>query len=259
MRKIDGYVPLYWDETEGKMWLEIDHFNREFLYLASLPAGVGSNDIGLDRGLMTDPKVVAFERAGPRVLLIQKNYSFRSSSTNPMETRAVRDSFATSALWGFDVHAVDGEKALVDATSFFEHDFVGVATAMATTHQGAFTLDLSRCAFYLDRTKGFPSNSEVEVTLTFRGDHPGSYVREVTPTPDSVTVREHHSFIALPDDGFQPRAFDPRAGYGELIYRDYSAALGDPFDKRLINRHRLIKRDPAAAVSEAVKPAGLLH
>jgi Met-zincin/Domain of unknown function (DUF5117) len=254
MRKIDGYVPLYWDETEGKMWLEIDHFNREFLYLASLPAGVGSNDIGLDRGLITDPKVVAFERAGPRVLLIQKNYSFRSSSTNPMETRAVRDSFASSALWGFDVHAVDGDKALVDATSFFEHDFVGVATAMATTHQGAFTLDLSRCAFFLDRSKGFPSNSEVEVTLTFRGDHPGSYVREVTPTPDSVTVREHHSFIELPDDGFQPRAFDPRAGYGELIYRDYSAVLGDPFDKRLINRHRLIKRDPAAAVSEAVKP-----
>ncbi|HMF76225.1 MAG TPA: zinc-dependent metalloprotease [Bryobacteraceae bacterium] len=254
MRKLDGYFPLYWDEIEGKMWLEIDHFNREFLYLASLPAGVGSNEIGLDRGLLTGGKVVAFERTGPRVLLVQKNYRFRSSSANPMETRAVADSFATSALWGFDVQAVDGDKVLVDATGFFEHDFVGVAAAMANTHQGAFTLDPSRCAFYLDRTKGFPANSEVEVTLTFRGDHPGSFVREVTPAPESVTVREHHSLIQLPEDGYQPRAFDPRAGYGELIYRDYSAPLGEEFDKRLIHRHRLVKRDPGAAVSEAVKP-----
>jgi hypothetical protein len=254
MRKIDGYFPMFWDGAEGKMWLEIDRFNREFLYAASLPAGVGSNDIGLDRGLMRGAKVVEFERVGPRVLLVEKNYKFRSSSNNPMETRAVRDSFATSALWGFEIHGVDGEKVLVDATSFFEHDFVGVATAMAITHQGTFTLDPSRSAFYLNRTKGFPSNSEVEVTLTFRGDHPGRFVREVTPTPDAVTVREHHSFIALPEDGYQPRAFDPRSGYSTLIYRDYSAPLGEPLDKRVIHRHRLIKKDPGAAVGEAVNP-----
>ena len=241
LRRIDGFFPMYWDGAKGKLWLEIDHWNREFLYVASLPAGLGSNDIGLDRGLMPQARVVAFERAGSRVLLIEKNYRFRSSSGNPMEKRAVADSFAQSALWGFDIVAADGGHALVDASDFFLHDFVGVAKMIADAKQGSFRIDPQRCAFYLERTNGFPKNSEVEVTLTFAGDNPGDHVAEVTPYPESITLREHHSFVQLPDDGYQPRVFDPRAGYFDLTYRDYSAPLGDDPDKRLITRHHLTK------------------
>lgn len=248
-RHINGFIPMYWDETTGKMWLEIERWNREFLYVASLPAGLGSNDIGLDRGLMAQSRVVSFERAGSRVLLIEKNYQFRSSSSNPMEQRAVADSFAQSALWGFDVAAVDGDRALVDATDFFEHDFVGVARMIAEAKQGSFRVDPRRCAFYLERTKGFPKNTDVEATLTFAGDAPGPHVAEVTPLPEAITVREHHSFIELPEDGYRPRAFDPRAGYFDLTYRDYSAALGDDPDKRLIVRHRLVKANAEASAA----------
>jgi hypothetical protein len=237
--KLDGFMPLYWDSGEGKIFLEIGRWNREFLYVASLPAGLGSNDIGLDRGLLSDPRVVAFERIGPRVLLIQKNKAFRSSSPNPMEKRAVADSFAASVLWGFEVAATDGDRVLVDASEFFQRDMVGAATAIQRAKQGSFHLDPKRCAFYLDRTKSFPKNSEVEVTLTLAAEDPGPYVREVTPNPQSITLREHHSFIELPDADFAPRAFDPRAGYFDLRYRDYSAALGDDPDQRLIVRHRL--------------------
>ncbi len=180
LRKIDGFFPLYWDDESGKLLLEIGRWNQEFLYVASLPAGLGSNDVGLDRGLLSSPRVVAFERVGPRVLLIQKNYSFRASSDNPMEKRAVADSFAASVLWGFDVMAKDGERALVDATEFFQRDMVGASAALARTKQGAYKIDPKRSAFYLKRTKGFPKNSEIEVTLTLVGDEPGNYVEEVT-------------------------------------------------------------------------------
>ncbi len=236
------------------MWLEISRWNKEFLYIASLPAGVGSNDIGLDRGLIPGSKVVELERTGPRVLLIEKNYGFRSSSANTMEQRAVADSFATSVLWGFDVAAATGETVLVDATKFFQHDFAGVVRKLESAHQGNYQLDGERSAFYLPETKGFPKNTEVEATLTFRGEHPGAYVKEVVPTPEAVTVREHYSLVALPDDGYQPRAFDPRAGFFDLTYRDYSAPLGDDPDKRLIYRHRLVKQNPNAAVSDPVQP-----
>lgn len=253
-RKIDGYAPLYWSETDGKIWLEISRWNREFLFMASLPAGIGSNDIGLDRGLLTQARLVEFERVGPRVLLIEKNTHFRSSSSNPMETRAVADSFATSVLWGFEVAASDGDRVVVDATKFFQHDFVGVPEAIAKVHQGVYRPDESRSAIYLPQTKGFPKNSEVEATLTFAGETPGKYLEEVVPSPGSVTVREHYSLIELPEDGFKSRAFDPRAGFFDLTYRDYSAPLGDDPEKRLIVRHRLAKRDPGSDASEPVRP-----
>ncbi len=251
--KFDGFVPLYWDSAEGKMFFEINHWNQEFLYIASLPAGLGSNDIGLDRGLLSGPRVVAFERIGPRVLLIQKNYAFRASSDNPLEKRAVADSFANSVLWGFDITASDGESVLVDASEFLLRDMVGVGRAIQRAKQGSYRLDPKRCAFFLDRTKTFPRNSEVEVTLTLTGDDPGHFVQEVAPDAYSITLREHHSLIALPEGGFEPRAFDPRAGYFDMRYRDYSAPLVDDPDQRLIVRHRL-KLAPGTTTGEPEKP-----
>lgn len=242
--KMDGFVPMYWDKAEGKIFLQINRWNHDFLYIASLPAGLGSNDIGLDRGLLSEPRLVAFERVGSRVLLIEKNTHFRASSENPMEKRAVADSFATSVLWGFDVAAAEGESVLVDASEFVQRDMVGIARALQMTKQGIYRVDPKRCAIYKERTKNFPKNSEVEVTLTLAGEEPGRYVREVAPNPQAITLREHHSMIELPDGDFKPRAYDPRAGYFDMKYRDYSTPLGEDIDKRLIVRHRISADKP---------------
>src|SRR5882762_4884322 len=107
MQKFPGYFPFYWDSKAGKMWLEIDKWNTEFLYVESLPAGIGSNDIGLDRGQLGASSIVRFDRSGPRVLLVASNYGFRASSNNPDERQSVKDAFAESTLWGFDVVAED--------------------------------------------------------------------------------------------------------------------------------------------------------
>ncbi len=253
-QKLPGYFNLYWDAKQGKLWLEIDKWGSEFLYQSGLPAGVGSDDIGLDRGQLGATRIVRFERSGPKVLLIQENLDYRAVSEDPYERRAVHDSFAESALWGFKVEAEEKDHALVDATDFFLRDDHGVPTALRRAKQGAYHLDGSRCAIYMPQTKNFPLNTEVEAMLTFAGDEPGRWVRDVTPSPESITVREHHSFVQLPPPGYEPRAYDPRGSFFGIAYMDYATPISEPIVKRFIARHRLEKKDPKAAVSEAVQP-----
>src|ERR1700719_3251750 len=254
MERMAGYFNIYWDAKTGKLWLEVDKWGTEFLYQSSLPAGIGSNDIGLDRGQLGGTHVVRFERSGPKVLLVQANLEYRAVSEDAAERRAVRDSFAESALWGFTVAAEEGERALVDATDFFLRDAHGVPSPLRKTKQGTYRLDASRCALYLPRTKNFPLNTEVEATLTFAGDEPGPWVKQVTPEPDAITVREHHSFVQLPPPGYKPRAYDPRSSFFGISYMDYATPISEPIVKRFTARHRLEKKDPTAAMSEPVQP-----
>src|SRR5690242_11815539 len=254
MEKFPGYFPFYWDAKAGKIWLEIDKWNTEFLSVESLPAGIGSNDIGLDRGQLGQSFIVRFERVGPRVLLVAPNYDFRAITNNPDERLAVKDAFAESTLWGFEVAAEDGNRVLVDATNFYLRDVHQVTNTLQRSQQGTYRLEPTRSAFYLPNTKNFPQNTEVETTLTFVGEPTGQFVREVVPVPEAITVRERHSFVQLPDAGFKPRAFDPRAGYFGIQFMDFATPIEDPITKRFIARHRLQKKDPAARVSEAVQP-----
>ncbi len=238
-RKIAGFVNLYWDEKGGKMWMEIPKLDTDLLYVTSLAAGLGSNDVGLDRAQLGRRHLVRFERIGPRVLMVAPNMNFRAISDNPAERRAVADSFAQSVLFGFDVAAESDGKILIDATPLFLRDAHNAANNLQREKQGVYRFDPSRSAIYLPRTKGFPKNTEVEVTVTLAGEPQGRFVREVTPSPDFVTLREHHSFIELPGAGFEPRPFDPRAGFGDFAYRDYATPIGENVDKKFAPRHRL--------------------
>ncbi|HWZ98983.1 MAG TPA: zinc-dependent metalloprotease [Candidatus Dormibacteraeota bacterium] len=253
-QKLPGYFNLYWDAKQGKLWLEIDKWDTEFLYQSSLPAGVGSNDIGLDRGQLGATRVVRFERSGPKILLVQENLDFRALTDDAAERRAVHDSFAESVLWGFTAAAEENSRVLVDATDFFLRDVHGVTNALRRTKQGNFHLEGSRSAIYLSNTKNFPLNTEVEATLTFVGDEPGAWVRQVTPDPQAITVREHHSFVQLPPPGYKPRVYDPRASYFGISYFDYATPVSEHIARRFIARHRLEKKDPSAAASEPVQP-----
>ena len=255
MHKLDGYIPLYWQASTGKLFLEVGRFNQELLYQVSLPAGLGSNPVGLDRGQLGESQVAVFERIGQKVLLTATNYRYRALTPDLAERRAVADSFARSVLWGFKVEAEEGTRVLVDATAFFMRDAHGVADRLRAAKQGRFKLDESRSALFLERTKAFPKNTEVEATLTFTTDEdPGPLVRQTTPSPAAVTLREHHSFVELPDGNYRPRRLDPRAPSFGIEFYDYASPITEPVEKRWISRHRLEKRNPGAAVSDPVKP-----
>jgi hypothetical protein len=263
MTHIPGYLPLDWDVHAGKLYLEVPHLDAaghspDLIYTNSLPYGTGSNDLGLDRGQVSEGVLLHFERSGPKLFLVQPNQAFRSSSTDPAERLAVTQSFPTSILWGFKIEAEDPSGAvLVDATAFFLHDAHRVTETLAALNQGTYRVDDSRSTIALNDTKGFPRNTEVEAELTFTTDSAphGEYVRDVTPDPHAITLRERHSFIELPPPSFTPRAFTPRAGYFPTSYRDYTTPLGESLDKRFIIRHRLIKKDSACTTAcEPVTP-----
>jgi hypothetical protein len=237
---LDGFVPLQWDAENGKLLMEITRFGEEMIWQVSLASGVGSNPIGLDRSQLGATHIVRFERVGPRVLMVEPNYAFRALSNDPSERRTVEQSFAQSILAGFKVESTTPRGVLVDATEFFLSDAHGVARRLRDAQQGSYSLDRNRSALYLPRTKAFPRNTEVEATLTFTtSDRPGPLVRGVTPTAEVVTIREHHSFVALPEPGFTPRRQDPRVGVLGIEFYDYASPFTEPITKRWIARHRL--------------------
>ncbi len=255
LQKIDGYMPLFYDEEKGKMYMQVSRLNQEFLYQISLPTGVGSNPIGLDRGQLGRTKVVYFERVGNKVLLVQPNYSFRALSNNPAEKRAVEESFAKSVIWGFKVVAKDSDKVLVDATDFLMRDAHGVGATLRRTNQGTYSMDKSRSAFYMPRTKGFPKNTEVEMTITLTSKgRTGRLVNQTTPSGDAVTTRQRHSFVELPNSNYKPREFDPRIGSFAIRFYDYATDISENLEKRWIVRHRLNKKNPSEKMGEAVEP-----
>ena len=252
MTNMPGFLPLHWDATAGKLYLEIplgsNGKSAEMLYTDSLPWGTGSNDLGLDRGQTSPGRIVRFERVGPKVLLVEPNEMFRSSATEAPEQLAVKTSFPTSVLAGFMVAGQSDSAVLVDATDFFLRDAHEVTTTLTHLQQGAYKVDPMRSVIDLESTKVFPKNTEVEAALTFVTDAPAgrrSFVAEVTPDAHAMTIHEHQSFLELPPPGFTPRRFDPRAGYFPSSYRDYSAPLGEDLDQQIIIRHRLIKKDPS--------------
>jgi hypothetical protein len=250
----EGFFDLYWDETTGKLFWKIDSFDREFLYQISLASGLGSNPVGLDRGQLGNAMVLKAIRVGPRVLLLEPNYRYRARSSNPEEVRAVEDAFAPSVHWGFEVLAAEGGSVLVDATDFFLRDAHGAAAAMERAGQGSFQLDRSRSVFYMSRTRSFPQNTEVETLLTFTSAKPGALVQSVAASGEAVTLREHHSFVALPEGGYTPRAADPRIGVFGPTFYDYASPIDENLSVKWVARHRLAKKNPGAARSEPVEP-----
>jgi len=257
--RLEGFVDLYWDEDTGRVLIDIENLDDPVIYQSSLARGVGSNDLGLDRGQLGSTKIVRFVRSGPKILLLEDNLAYRAVSDNPDEQQAVEESFARSVIWGFeDIDPSDG-RIIVDATSFFVRDSHGLAASLVRRNEGSYSVDASRSAMYMPRTKAFPDNTEAEAIVTFVGQPTGPHLSTVTPDAGSFTVHMHHSFIRLPDDNYEPMAYDPRSGviglaYEEDGYTDYATAIGDDLTVGLGRRHRLKKKDLTAALSEAVEP-----
>ena len=253
-QKFSGYFNFFYDDSTDKIYLQVDDLEKEFLYVYALSSGIGSNDIGLDRGQLGNEQVVFFRKAGTKLLLVQPNQTFRAITDNQLESKSVEQAFAKSILEGFKIEEESEGSYLIDFTDFLMRDAHGVTNRLKRAKQGSYSLDKSKSALAFDRTKAFPKNVEFDVALTFKGDPKGAWIRSVTPTASLVTVAQHHSLIELPDDNFEKRLYDPRSGGYPFSYYDYATPVQESLVKRFIRRHRLKKKDPNAEVSEAVEP-----
>jgi len=255
LEKFEGFFDFYYDASTDKIYLEVENLDSDFLYINSLATGIGSNDIGLDRGQLGNERLVSFQKAGNKLLLIQPNLSFRAITTNKAEENSIREAFAKSVIYGFKILETNDNKYLIDFTSFLMQDKHGVADRLKLAKQGVYKIDKTKSAIELNHTKSFPKNSEFEALLTFSGKPTGNLITSgVSPDPSLVSVVQHHSFIELPDSEYKPREFDPRSGALAISFMDYATPVEDEITKKYITRHRLEKIDPNLEYSEAKEP-----
>ena len=257
-QEMPGFIPLHWDGEEGRLYADISDVEGPFIYYNGLSHGLGSNDLGLDRGRLGDTYLVEFRKVGKKVFLAALNTKYTARSEDAQERRAVAEAFAESIIWGFAVVESSPDSLVIDLTDFALSDATGIADLLSARGEGSFKVDESRSAIYTPKTKSFPDNTEVDATLTFVGKAKGRILGTVAPNADAITVHGHHSFVRLPDDGYQPLPYDARAGYihsGEatLVY-DYASPIDAPIKSAFARRHRLEKVDPTAEMSEAVEP-----
>ena len=254
---LQGFFEFSYSSEDGRIILKLNKakdFEKEFLYVSSLSQGIGSNDIGLDRGQLGEDRLVYFKKMGNKIMLIQPNLIFRSSSSNKLEKKSIEEAFAKSVLFGFKIYKSTKTDIFIDLTPFLMQDMHGVSDRLEKRGEGKYIIDENRSAIFLERTKNFPKNSEFDIMLTFSGIPTGKLLQTVTPSPKSVTVHQHHSFVELPDNNYTPRKFDPRSGANGLHFFDYSTPVNESTKKTYVLRHRLKKKNPSERESEAIEP-----
>jgi hypothetical protein len=249
-----GFLDVWRDADKGRVLLTIGALEQPLLMMTSLPYGLGSNDVGLDRGQGSDVRMVHFEKRGNKLFLVHRNTRFVANSSNPDERVSAVEAFASGVLWSGEILASAGGRHTVDISSFLLSDLHGVGQRLADTKQGAYRVDAARSAVLAEQAKSFPDNTELEAILTFAGSGEGKWVRDVAADPTALTLRQHVSFVRLPPAGFRPRTYHPASGGIDIGYYDFSTPLASSIDVRWQTRFRLEKTDPTAAVSTVKKP-----
>lgn len=247
-----AWMPVSIDAAKGRLLLTVPALDTDALYYVSLASGGGSVELPFDRGIM-DSKVVQFRRVGSRILVEEQNLAFRSLAGDAAHAQGVKDSFPTSVIAALPIESEAGGRIVVDASALVMRDAAGVEAVLRRQNQGNYRFDAARSALWAPRTKAFALNSEVETVATFSADNPGALVRGVTPEPEHLTMRVHHSFVKAPT-GYTPRAADPRIGVSTIGFKDFSQPFSNGIDTEWVTRWRLEKKDPKAALSEPVTP-----
>jgi hypothetical protein len=262
----DGFLPYFWDEKKGEILFELSPtaLAREFLYFTATGSGIGSTNIFADRSSFSGAALCRFRRVGTRVLVIQENTNFRAEAGSPDLKRSVEASFPTSVLAALPIEAEDNGSLLVNANSLLIRDVADLTAQLKQRARNvggrlvreegsgaSWRLDEARSVIDLDHTGSFPLNTEVEALLTFTTDAASNFNQ---PAAHTLSVREHHSFAALPAPDYQTREQDPRVGFSSDSFQDFSQPFDRPLTRCVIHRWRLEKKDPNASLSEPVKP-----
>ena len=249
-----GYFDFTYADSTGKLLLKVEKLKEEFLMVNAFGTGLGSNDIGIDRGKLNDIRIVRFEKHGDRILLIQPNVGYRALSSNPMEVKVVEEAFASSVIFGFRIEKIEKGEYFIDIAPLLLDDLNQVTNQLKELKQGTYKVDKSRCALYFENIHAFPDNVEFESIITLTGEASGQHIKSVVPSPESISLRQHVSFIKLPDLDYQPRVFHPESGYFFGSYFDYATPIHSPIEKKFIVRHRLKKKNPYLEISEPEEP-----
>jgi len=256
MERRAGLVPVYLDDRQGRLYLEIARDSMRVLTFFQQATGLGSNPIGIDRGSNGPDHVTRFDRNGDRVLVVFENWNYRGESQRePGLAMTIAESFPQSTIAALPLLAVEGGRLLVDATDFVYRDWLDIAGTLTRSNEGNYQLARDRSSIDRRYTKGFPENTEIDVALTFAAQgRPGNTVSSIVPDGRAFTLRQHISFVQLPDAGYRPRVLDPRVGFFGITFKDYAQPIQGSLEQRWISRHRLERVNPNDPNSGFRKP-----
>jgi len=255
----EGFFSIYVDKKQNKVFARLPKADEKaeddtvllrMIYTSRLTAGLGSNPVGLDRGWGDSGQIIVFRKMGNKVIIEAENMSYRANPENPLEARAVRESFARSFLASADIVKARGKGSVIDLTDFLTRDALGLVQYLKDSDQGTFSLQKDRTLVDTKNVFAFPDNVEMDVFLTLSSSKPGREVATTAANGKDVTLIQHHSFVRLPEAGYTPLKSDPRAGAIEEVHYDYSTALSVPIETRLARRYRLQKNE----AGETIKP-----
>ena len=254
MERRAGLIPLYLDERQGRLFLEIPRDSMRVLAFFLQSTGLGSNPIGIDRGANGPDYVARFDRSGDRVLVIFENWNYRGESArDPGLATTVAESFPSSTVASLPLLAAEDGRLLVDATDFIYRDWLDISGTLARSNEGSYSVTRDRSSIDRAYTKAFPENTEIDVALTFSTQgRPGETVSSIVPDGRALTLRQHISFVQLPDAGYRPRVLDPRVGFFGITFKDYAQPIQGSLEQRWISRHRLERVNPDSAFRKPI-------
>lgn len=259
-KQLDGLLPVHVDAKGGRIILSLpapdaEGISGRFLYATTLRTGIGSAQLGFDRAMNGPTQLLVFRRIGKKIAIQYENPRFRASGAPAPEQAAARDSFAFTTAWMGDIAGTSPDgRILVDIAGFLTRDTSDLARSIGNAGAKGFRLIDGLSAADAAATKVFPDNIEMEALQTYQSDTPGDEINNIAPDPRTISVILHHSLIRLPDAGYAPRRFDPRAGGFASQAVDFGTKLGEDVVYDLANRFRLEKVDPAATRSRVKKP-----
>ena len=246
-QKIEGLFTLYWNKEISRAFMEIKPEQFEKIYLAGLTRQSGDGYY-LDGSSMLDEYPFMFKQIGERVQLVNVNVKFRTDDDSPFR-RSVERHTSNSILSSTKIESKPHPKSgavLVDIGTLFIYDIEEISRKS----QGIYSFD--RKDSYFKELKSFPFNTEIDISLHFKGKK-GRYIYTL-PSSTSVLVNYHVSLSTIPESDYQPRLADDRVGHFTTIFQDYTDVRQDSPYIRYINRWKLEKKNPSAKLSEPKKP-----
>ena len=251
-----GFIDLYVDKNANKVLAKLpeadeDGVSLRLIHTARLTAGLGSNPVGLDRGWGDSGKIVVFRKLGNKVIIEAENTLYRADPNNPLEERAVRESFARSFLFSADVvKSADG--LVIDLTDFLTSDILNLKQHLKDSGEGKFVISKDRTLVDTANVFAFPDNVEMDVFFTLSSADSGLEFSTTAANGLDATLIQHHSFARLPEEGYKPLPADPRTGAIEVVHYDYSAELSDQIETHIARRYRLQKNEAGETINPIV-------
>lgn len=271
-KAVPGYFTLH--EKDEKVWIEIkpDQFDKPFFFSANIPRSIGER--GLYGGQMAGPwfgmpfagsHMAVWKKVGNQVQLIAKNTEFYAKPGTP-QAQFVSESFSDSLIASAPAAAAphpDTKAVVIEANALLFADVLGYGTMIEQAFRMPYALDAKNTSF--SRVTNTDGGTSLQVNAHFAvpkispppltpPPKPLPPPPKAVPDPRSFFVGFQYNFMPLPETPMAARPADERIGHFTVARVDYTDDVTPKARTHIVNRWRLEKKDPSAAVSEPKQP-----